>query len=105
MAWHKTSRHERGYGAEWDKLRVHVLARDRGLCQPCLKKGVVHAGNEVDHIVSKAKAKAMGWSDQQINAPENLQTINKDCHKTKTAEENGKKRKPKIGVDGWPVDR
>jgi 5-methylcytosine-specific restriction enzyme A len=105
MAWSHTSRHQRGYGAAWDKLRVHVLARDGGVCQPCLRKGIVHSGNEVDHIVSKAKAEAMGWTELQINAPENLQTIHKDCHKAKTAEENGKQLKPQIGADGWPIDR
>ncbi|EPW7765692.1 HNH endonuclease, partial [Escherichia coli] len=35
------SRHQRGYGSKWDVIRERVLKRDKGLCQLCLRAGVV----------------------------------------------------------------
>jgi hypothetical protein len=35
------SRHQRGYGSKWDSIRARVLKRDKGLCQLCLRSGVV----------------------------------------------------------------
>jgi 5-methylcytosine-specific restriction protein A len=69
------NRHERGYGAEWDRLRKAILERDCGVCQAC-----GHLGNEVDHKTPKA----LGGTDD----PSNLQTLCTDCHKTKTARES-----------------
>ncbi|HJV75356.1 MAG TPA: HNH endonuclease [Noviherbaspirillum sp.] len=102
MAWSKTSRIERGYGPEWDKTRKRILARDCNVCQPCKAKGIVHLGSEVDHITSKAKARKLGWADEQIEADSNLQCINRECHKRKTQEEKGCRPRPAIGPDGWP---
>lgn len=73
------SRHARGYGSAWDKLRKVILARDCGLCQPCQAKGLTTQGRTVDHRVPKAE----GGSDD----PSNLQTICDDCHRVKTSEE------------------
>lgn len=74
------SRHERGYGTAWDKLRKVILARDCGICQHCLRtKGELHTGNEVDHIVPKFE----GGTDDESN----LEVICHDAHKRKTAEE------------------
>ena len=41
--WPTESRHKRGYGAEWDKLRLLVLRRDNGLCKcsHCASEGRV----------------------------------------------------------------
>lgn len=105
MAWSKESRQSRGYGAAWDRVRKQILSRDFGICQPCKAKGRIHAGTHVDHIVSKAKAKAMGWTRERMDHPSNLQCINADCHKAKTEEEQGKALRPKVkvGVDGWPI--
>lgn len=82
-----------------------ILARDCGICQYCYRKtGRIHTGTEVDHIISKAQAKRMGWTQDQIDDESNLQCINRDCHKIKTEEEQGKRSKPTIGIDGWPID-
>jgi hypothetical protein len=43
------------------------------------------------------------WTDAQIDAESNLQCINSECHKIKTLKEEGKRIKPKIGADGWPI--
>ena len=74
------SRHERGYGTAWDKRRLRILKRDAGICQACLRDGVVHQGTEVDHIVPKAR----GGTDDD----ENLQTICREAHRAKTQAES-----------------
>ena len=81
---HRTSRHERGYGTAWEKLRKRILQRDAGLCQPCLRRGVTTPGcNEVDHKVNKAQ----GGTDDEAN----LQVVCRACHKAKThAESHGR---------------
>lgn len=95
MAWSKVSRHERGYGTAWDKLRKLILARDKGLCQPCLRGGKAKTGNTVDHIKPKAK----GGTDD----PGNLEVICGPCHTDKTAIDSGYRVKQAIGSDGWPT--
>lgn len=73
------SRHQRGYGAKWDVIRERVLKRDKGLCQLCLRAGVVREAKTVDHIIPKAH----GGTD----AESNLQSLCWPCHKAKTARE------------------
>ena len=75
----RKSRHERGYGTEWDKTRKRILSRDKGLCQVCLAKGLYTPAKEVDHILPKAE----GGSDDDAN----LQAICRPCHQVKTAAE------------------
>ncbi len=89
------SRHKRGYGAAWDRLRKVILSRDSHLCQICKAEGRATPGNHVDHILSKAK----GGTD----AHGNLQTLCKPCHSRKSNEERGFTVKRMIGADGWPL--
>lgn len=104
MAFSKESRQSRGYGAEWEKIRKLVIERDKGLCQPCLREDRVTAYRDVDHVVPKAEAARRGWSEAKMNDPANLQCICLECHKAKTARENGGvyRPKPRIGLDGCP---
>lgn len=95
MPWPSTSRHERGYGTAWDKLRKLVLQRDSYLCQPCRRTHRVTPATQVDHVTPKAK----GGTDDM----ENLQSICGPCHETKTASDEGKRPKVEIGIDGWPA--
>jgi 5-methylcytosine-specific restriction protein A len=76
---YRGNRHQRGYGTEWEHKRKRILARDEGLCVPCRKEGIITLAREVDHIVAKAR----GGSDDD----DNLQSICRPCHKTKTARE------------------
>lgn len=104
MAWSKESRQSRGYGAAWDRIRKVVMARDFGLCQPCRRRGLVTIATAVDHIISKAKAKTLRWSQARTDAESNLQAICQPCHDAKTEEEQGKVKRLKTvpGADGWP---
>ena len=101
MWQHGKSRHERGYGSRWVKLRATILARDCHLCQPCLASDKVTPATQVDHITPKAK----GGTDD----PDNLQAICAPCHDAKSraeaAEAQGRTVKPRVtfGPDGWPV--
>lgn len=81
------SRHERGYGSAWDKLRARILQRDAGICQPCLAQGRVHDATHVDHKVSKGEWRRIHGSLAGVDDESNLQAINVDCHKAKTARE------------------
>lgn len=75
----KGNRHQRGYGKGWDRIRLVILKRDKYLCQAHLSKGILVAGNNVDHILSKA----LGGTDIDSN----LQVLCIACHKIKTATE------------------
>lgn len=107
MPWPTTSRHKRGYDSEWDKTRLAILERDNYLCKcdECKKLDRVLEAREVHHIVSKAKARSLGWSAEQMDAHSNLLSINTECHKRETKAEQGYKLKPKIaiGLDGFPL--
>lgn len=78
----RLSRHERGYGYSWEKLRVLVLQRDAGLCQPCWQSGRLTVANIVDHKTPKAE----GGTDDL----DNLQVICRACHTLKTAGESAR---------------
>lgn len=95
MAWPTTSRHARGYGTAWDKLRQQILKRDGYLCQPCKRQGIFTEATQVDHL----KRKADGGTDDKAN----LEATCKPCHDAKTTAEKGHTLKTAIGVDGWPV--
>lgn len=98
MPWSKESRHARGYGTSWDKLRLVILRRDNYLCQcpDCLGgEKRIRPATEVDHI----KPKAEGGTD----AESNLRAVNSECHKRLTALQNGYTPRPQIGTDGWPI--
>ncbi len=92
------SRHERGLGTVWDKLRLVILRRDNGLCQCDQCKGGEIGGkltpaSEVHHIVGRAKARRMGWTQEQIDDPSNLAAINRECHKRATAADSAEARR------------
>jgi 5-methylcytosine-specific restriction enzyme A len=107
MAWGNTSRHDRGYGSEWTKLREEVLRRDKYLCQQCLRDGHVTplCVRPYDHAVDHIKGKANGGTDDL----DNLQSLCSGCHDNKTQAEaidgRGAEAKPKTQYDakGWPI--
>lgn len=65
---------QRGYGWDWQKLRLVVLANEP-LCRMCAASGLTVAANEVDHIDGNAHNR-----DQ-----ENLRPLCRPCHLGRTA--------------------
>lgn len=106
MAWSKETRQARGYGAAWQKIRLTVLARDHHLCQcdECKKAKRLTVATEVHHIMSKAKAAKAGWTQDMIDHPSNLAAISHECHVRETMADKGHKKRPQIGIDGYPTD-
>jgi 5-methylcytosine-specific restriction protein A len=94
------SRHERGYGTAWDHLRKRILERDRYLCQcwECKATGRLRPASEVDHIIGKAEWKATRPSMDGCDAEENLQAINRECHRLKTQADNARLRRTRGGM-------
>lgn len=70
---------KRGYGYVWRKIRTQVLKRDAYLCVACKQAGRYVPATDVDHVISKAN----GGTDEL----ENLQSLCKKCHRSKTANE------------------
>ena len=87
---------DRMRGRRWLALRSHVLSAEPR-CLNYLQHGRLSAADEVDHIVPLQQ----GGTD----AISNLQPLCHDCHATKSAAERGARRKPVIGIDGWPLNR
>jgi 5-methylcytosine-specific restriction protein A len=77
---------QRGYDYAWQQRRKRILSRDCGLCQ-IREPGCGFIASEVDHKLSKAAARAMGWTEDQIEADSNLQAACGACHRAKTAAE------------------
>ena len=96
MAWPTTSRHQRGYGAEHDKMRA-LLIRTVILCEECTRNGRVTVGTIADHVVPLAKG--------GTGAGSNYQLLCQDCSDAKTLVDKGAIARPKGGVgrDGRPT--
>lgn len=84
---------ERGYGHAWRVKCDAIKVRDKYLCVPCYKNGLIVPMFAVDHVVPKAE----GGTDDDSN----LQCICKDCHKVKTQQESiragGNKKSEALG--------
>lgn len=74
-----------------------IMRRDGGICHcdVCIRDGLLKPAHEVDHIVP--------LKDNGDDDPSNLRAVNVDCHKRITAEQQGHRVRPTIGVDGFPV--
>lgn len=83
------TRHERGYGADWDRRRLRILKRDCGICQceDCKALNRLRSATVVDHKVNKAEWKRLHGSLAGVDDDSNLRAINVECHKAKTARE------------------
>ena len=68
-------------GSRWEKKRQWILKRDKYLCQHCKRLGIITIASEVDHIIALCN----GGTDDN----DNLEAINVECHKVKTAIDKG----------------
>lgn len=78
-------------GVEQRKRRLHA----EPLCRDCKAKGRVTLATVPDHITPLA----LGGSDDDSN----IRCLCDLCHKTRTAEQFGQRKRVAYGVDGWPV--
>ena len=72
---------QRGYGNDWRKMRAYHL-RNNPLCVACKARGITEVASVVDHIVPHKGDEALRTD------PDNLQSLCKRCHDSKTANEN-----------------
>lgn len=81
----------------WQRVRKYVWQRDNGLCQDCLKKGLITLGKEVHHIVELTEDNI---SDASISlGVDNLITLCKSCHESRHNASN-KCRRYSVNADG-----
>lgn len=66
-------------GRPWRRKRDAVLVRDKYMCQPCHRAGLITLADEVDHVTPQAE----GGTDDDTN----LQAICLPCHIEKTKAE------------------
>jgi hypothetical protein len=60
--------------------------------------------NEVNHKTPKAEAARLKWTQAQIDAESNLESVNTLCHERITEEQKGYKPRARIGLDGWRIE-
>lgn len=63
----------------WARKRRRILQHDHYRCQPCKRQGKRTKATEVDHI----KPLSQGGTDDDNN----LESVCRDCHRTKTQKE------------------
>lgn len=94
---------QRGYHSTWDTF-AKLFKREHPLCARCLQAGIASPAYAVDHIEPLT-----GPHDPRLLDPSACQSLCQQCHAEKTATEDGGfgnrkgKRKPRIGLDGWPL--
>lgn len=77
----------RGYGWQWQQLRLRILQRDAYRCQLCKRAGRLTPARDVDHIVSKAEWLRVNGSLDGVDDPAQLQSLCKPCHDAKSETE------------------
>ena len=102
MAWHRTSRQARGYGADWMKLREQILERDLRLCQSCLRKDRIQPANEVHHVRPRSQCRTQVEADD----PSNLVSLCHACHLEADAAAQGRRliKRCRVALDGTLID-
>jgi 5-methylcytosine-specific restriction enzyme A len=72
---------ERGYDSDWERVAEQRRHLDCGLCQHCIRDGLVTASNLVDHIVPIHVR-----PDWRLEI-DNTQVLCTDCHTRKTSKD------------------
>ena len=87
------------YGSEaWKRCRAAYKASKRGLCEDCLKKGLITPGTEVHHI--------RPLTPENLGNPEitlswdNLALLCEECHDLRHEEMRGTSRRWRVSESG-----
>ncbi len=74
--YNKTKRQNQEFysSTAWRKKRIHILNRDAGLCQTCIREGRTTIGNTVHHIIELSDNPQLALTD------DNLEVICATCH-------------------------
>lgn len=82
--------------ARW-RAKRRVQLHNEPLCAYCQLQGKVTAATVADHIVPHRKDEQAFWSNK-------LQSLCSYHHNSTKQSEEANSHKPRIGLDGWPVD-
>src|SRR5262245_5077333 len=102
----RRSRQERGYGKEWDRLRLEILKRDAYLCrcEDCIAAARIRPASQVDHRISKADWLRRFGTLDGVDDPSNLRAIHSECHERKSIREKGGVIRAGADESGLPLD-
>ena len=64
----------------WKELRAEVFRRTDGLCEMCLKEGILTPGVDVHHIRPVEQAKTVQEMERLAYNPHNCQLLCIPCH-------------------------
>ena len=79
---------------QWHNMRTYIIKRDQGLCQDCLKKGLIVPAEEVHHIIP---LQPENITDPSITLnEENLVSLCRECHRAR----HGKEKRYKVDEFG-----
>ena len=70
-------------GTAWQRIRTLAWSRDKGLCQDCLKRGIIRPAHEVHHI-KELTPDNIDDASVSLNL-DNLISLCKDCHSQRHA--------------------
>ena len=96
-------------GAAWKAVRAHWM-RVRGPCARCGRPidydraDRYWASLDVGHIVSRDRARALGWTDAQINAINNTQPEHQRCNRVAGVRDGNAKRTARVAAWTRPVE-
>lgn len=77
-------------GKYWRSRRAYILNRDNYLCQECKRQGKLTEGNVVDHIKPRHSFNDRQQLEGVPEREDNLETLCRSCHNSKTAKESNK---------------
>lgn len=83
------------HSKDWQRTRELVIQVRHGLCERCLKKGIVKPGDTVHHIIELTPENI---HDSRISLGlDNLQLLCRDCH----AEIHRRQTTDRYSLDEW----
>jgi 5-methylcytosine-specific restriction protein A len=80
----------------WLQQERERLFANEPLCRMCAAAGVVRVAVERDHI----KPIAEGGTEDDSN----IQPLCREHNQERLLKQRGHKRRPRIGLDGWPIE-